>query len=202
MPGKQSTAQPPKLITAHGITQPLSAWAASLNVSPAVILNRIRFGWSPEDAVSSRPRGPRPGNDTYFLSIAVAVAARSTCGRRAVGCVLVDTHNFIVATAYNAVPRGFPHCTEHPCDGASAKTGENLHLCRSRHAEELALFRCKDIYSLATAYTTTSPCRDCTFRLLDTSCARIVFIDEYPHIDAKNYWLATGREWVHLTTKK
>lgn len=191
-------------ITAYGITKLVEDWAVAINVDPTVILNRIRFGWSPEDAVNTRPRGPRPNNDTYFLSIAVAVAARSTCNRRAVGCVLVDTHNFIVATAYNATPRGFPHCIEQSCEGAFAQSGEGLHLCRSRHAEELALFRCKDIYNLATVYTTTSPCRDCTFRLLDTSCTRIVFIDEYPHVDAKTYWLAAGggREWVHLTTKE
>ena len=50
--------------------------------------------------------------DKYFLEIATIVAKRSTCLRRSVGCVLVDTQNHIVATGYNGVPKSFDHCLD------------------------------------------------------------------------------------------
>jgi hypothetical protein len=34
---------------------------------------------------------------------------------------------------------------------------------------------------------------------LNTSCRRIVFLDEYPHSDAKDLWIASGRDWVQFT---
>lgn len=55
----------------------------------------------------------RPTVDEYFLLLADAVATRSTCYRRRVGCVLVDEHRCVLATGYNGVARGQPHCNEH-----------------------------------------------------------------------------------------
>ena len=45
----------------------------------------------------------RPSKDEYFLAMAVLVAARGTCARRNVGCVLVDSRNHVLATGYNGV---------------------------------------------------------------------------------------------------
>ena len=50
--------------------------------------------------------------DNYFMEIATTVAKRSTCLRRSVGCVLVDSNNYIVATGYNGVPKDFTHCLD------------------------------------------------------------------------------------------
>jgi dCMP deaminase len=52
----------------------------------------------------------RPNVDAYFLALASLIATRSTCLRRSVGCVLVDERNHVLATGYNGVAPGRPHC--------------------------------------------------------------------------------------------
>ncbi|HEX6989232.1 MAG TPA: dCMP deaminase, partial [Bacillota bacterium] len=47
----------------------------------------------------------RPSWDEYFMGLAEAVAARSTCARRAVGAVIVRDRR-ILATGYNGSPPG------------------------------------------------------------------------------------------------
>lgn len=54
----------------------------------------------------------RPGVDAYFLALAALVATRSTCLRRAVGCVLVDARGHVLATGYNGVAPKHPHCND------------------------------------------------------------------------------------------
>jgi len=54
----------------------------------------------------------RPSKDEYFIALAKAVAARATCLRRSVGCVLVDDLGHILATGYNGRASGLPHCNE------------------------------------------------------------------------------------------
>ena len=71
--------------------------------------------------------------------MAELVAERSTCRRRKVGCVLVDSNNHVVATGYNGVPTHFPHCLDEPCEGATAPSGESLEKCLAVHAEQNAL---------------------------------------------------------------
>lgn len=53
----------------------------------------------------------RPGKDEYFLKKAWATSERSTCVRRAVGCVLVNGLGHDVGSGYNGRPTGFDHCT-------------------------------------------------------------------------------------------
>lgn len=60
----------------------------------------------------------RPDVDEYFINMAKLVASRSTCLRRAVGCVLVNSRNHVIATGYNGVAAGQPHCNE-PTDRVS-----------------------------------------------------------------------------------
>lgn len=138
----------------------------------------------------------RPHLDEYFMNIAVIVSTRSTCLRRAVGCVLIDCHGHILSTGYNGVVAGQKHCNEgsrlmrvsldvehvypYACKGAHSRSGENLDMCEAVHAEQNALLQCKDIYSIDTAYCTTAPCIVCTKLLLNTSCRRIVFLEDYP----------------------
>ncbi len=137
----------------------------------------------------------RPSNDEYYISMVRLVASRGTCARRKVGCILVDDRKRVLATGFNGVAPGQEHCIDNPCEAASAPSGTMLHACRASHAEQAALLHCHDVMKIATAYVTTSPCNDCTKLLLMTSCQRIVFIDEYPHSLAKQWWLEAGREW-------
>ena len=77
----------------------------------------------------------------YYLSIAAAVAKRSTCLRRQYGAVIVKD-DVIVSTGYNGAARGEPNC----CDtGECARErlgvphGERYELCHAVHAEANAI---------------------------------------------------------------
>jgi dCMP deaminase len=115
-----------------------------------------------------------------FMTIAFTLARRSSCVRRSVGCVLVDQNNHIVGTGYNGGPKGAPHCTDHPCSGAGFGSGIELGRCQAIHAEQNALMQCRDVMSIHTLYTTTSPCEHCFKMIANTGCQRIVYFDEYP----------------------
>ena len=136
--------------------------------------------------------------DNYFMKIANVVATRGTCIRRQVGCVLINARNHIIATGYNGVAKDFPHCIDEPCKGADGKSGEKLGECEAIHAEQNAMLQCKNIYGIETCYSTVSPCIHCVKLLLNTSCTKIVFNEEYPHPDARVLWEKAGREWIQL----
>ena len=83
----------------------------------------------------------RPDKHGYYLSIAEAVLARSTCLRRKYGAVIVKDDE-IISTGYNGSPRGLPNC----CDVGICKRenlqiphGERFELCSSVHAEMNAI---------------------------------------------------------------
>ncbi len=143
----------------------------------------------------------RPDIDTYFLKMAQLVSTRGTCHRRKVGCVLVDKHNFVIATGYNGRPSGFPHCEgKNKCKGAISTSGQNLEQCEAIHAEQNALLQCKDTQNIVTAYVTAFPCVTCTKLLLNTSCKRIVYIEDYP--GGQNLWIKSGRKLFKTNTIK
>ena len=83
----------------------------------------------------------RPSKDEYYLSIAEAVLARSTCLRRKYGAVLVKNDE-IVSTGYNGAPRTEPNCCDVGyCDreNKGIAKGERYELCVSIHAEDNAI---------------------------------------------------------------
>ena len=149
----------------------------------------------------------RLGIDDYFTNMATVVALRSTCARRAVGCVLVDEHNHVLATGYNGVARLRPHCIDVPCPGATCKTGQGLELCEAIHAEQNALLQCKDVFKIYAAYCTTAPCAHCVKLLSNTSCQEIVFIQSYEHARSDLWSGGWRRHWNErlertLTTRR
>jgi dCMP deaminase len=166
----------------------------------------------------------RPTKDAYFVYMAMLAATRGTCSRRNVGAVIVNARGHVLSTGYNGVASGLPHCNEekevgaeyqqfgdpkdemviptkmitirpHACTGASAPSGQSLDQCQAIHAEQNALLQCKDVYEIDTIYVTASPCITCTKLLLNTSCRRIVYLEEYPQPDAKVMWEKAGRLW-------
>ena len=136
--------------------------------------------------------------DSFAMAVAHACAERSTCMRRHVGCVLLNDKRHIIATGYNGVAAGLPHCNEkHACAGANSPSGTNLDDCRAIHAEQNALLQCKNIYEIETCYTTTAPCITCTKLLLNTSCKRIVYLHDYPDAEkSAELWKSSGRQWT------
>jgi dCMP deaminase len=150
----------------------------------------------------------RPAKETTWLEVCQVIAKQSTCLRRSVGCVLVDSRGHVLSTGYNgvapgrvhcneelivfdgnllaragAVPRGIKTRAEHPnaCKGAGSKPGEGLDLCEAIHAEQNALLQCRDPQAIDTCYVTHSPCVHCAKLLCCTSCRCVVFLEEYAH---------------------
>ena len=154
----------------------------------------------------------RPTRDEWAIRLALLTARRATCLRRQVGCVFLDSRGHVLATGYNGVAAGLRHCNEvtervsntvlggapmfnNACPGAQSPSGTNLDECQAIHAEQNALLQCRDVYQLHTCYVTVSPCVTCAKLLLNTSCERIVFAVNYPHLAAKDLWEGAGRIW-------
>ena len=79
----------------------------------------------------------RVSKQEYYLSLAAAVAARSTCLRRQYGAVIVN-HDEIVATGYNGSPRGEENCCDKgECwrEAHGVPHGEQYEKCVAVHAE-------------------------------------------------------------------
>lgn len=88
----------------------------------------------------------------------------------------------------------FPHA----CPGANSPSGTNLDGCEAIHAEQNALLQCKDVHEIHTCAVTASPCITCVKLLLNTTCERIIFLEEYPHAAARELWERAGRSWEHV----
>ena len=156
--------------------------------------------------------------DQWAMGLAKLTSARSTCLRRAVGCVLLNARGHVLATGYNGVAAGMPHCNErtgtqvnppfdtksvvpiygHACAGHAAPSGQSLDACQAIHAEQNALLQCRDVAQIFSVYVTASPCMTCTKLLLNTGCQNIFYAEEYPHPAAKELWLSAGRTWTRL----
>ena len=121
----------------------------------------------------------RPNWDEYFLSIAKAVATRSTCRRRQVGAVLT-IDNRIVATGYNGSATRQGHCVDGYCPRGLLSYGEkpaysgDYSDCTATHAEInafnsfLAYGNTYETMSREmTLYVTDEPCGECEFKLAE-----------------------------------
>ena len=140
----------------------------------------------------------RISRDRWAMELAKITSLRSTCSRRRVGCVLLNGRGHVIATGYNGVAAGLPHCIDIPCPGARMASGTGLDDCQAIHAEQNALLQCRNVYEVEVAYVTTSPCITCVKLLLNTSCQRIVFVEEYPHAQSGQIWTQAGRIWEKM----
>jgi dCMP deaminase len=83
----------------------------------------------------------RPNWNAYYLNIAKAVSARSTCLRKRYGAIIVKDGR-IISTGYNGAASGVENC----CDTGKCvrkemniPSGERYELCKSVHAESNAI---------------------------------------------------------------
>lgn len=106
------------------------------------------------------------------------VASRSTCIRRAVGCIITDKEGHVLATGYNGVPQNFDHCIDIPCRGASDEPGNNLH-CMAIHAEQNALLQCDRLERASFVYCTCTPCFVCAKLFANTNVQCIICEQDY-----------------------
>jgi deoxycytidylate deaminase len=63
-------------------------------------------------------------------------------------------------------------------------------------SQQNALLQCKNINDIHTVYLTLSPCIVCIRMLMNTTCQRIVFINEHRHPEPKEMWVNAGKEWI------
>lgn len=83
----------------------------------------------------------RPSKIKYYLDIAAAVAARSTCLRRQYGAIIVK-NDMIISTGYNGSARGKPNCCDvGKCwrEAHNIPHGQQYEKCLSVHAEGNAI---------------------------------------------------------------
>ena len=126
----------------------------------------------------------RPDWDTYFMTIALMAAMRSTCIRRQIGAVVVRDKQ-IISTGYNGSPTGTAHCLDIGClrERLGIPSGERHEICRGSHAETNAIAQAARMgisTNRATVYSTHEPCSFCTKVVLNAGIARVVFLYAYP----------------------
>ena len=145
----------------------------------------------------------RPTWNQYFMEIAVLVAKRSTCLRRAVGAVIVK-HKRILATGYNGAPSGIRHCAEVGCmrETMQIASGERHELCRGIHAEQNAIIQAAyhgvPIQG-ATLYCTNLPCSICTKMLINSGIKKIYYQSGYADQLSKDLLEETDIELIKIS---
>lgn len=119
----------------------------------------------------------------YFMNITYLVAQRSTCLRRRVGAVAVKGKR-VLATGYNGVPAGVPHCDAVGCLRATLgiPSGQRQEICRGLHAEQNVIVQAA-VHGVsiagATLYCTTRPCVTCSKMLINCGIREVLYVEDY-----------------------
>ena len=117
---------------------------------------------------------------SYFMDIAEAASRKSNCVSRKVGAVIVKNKQ-ILATGFNGVPSGFPHCNV--CYGGERVSGHGLEVLPCCHGEMNALIQCakkvSDGTDGATLFCTSMPCNDCLKAIIQAGIRQVFFRDIY-----------------------
>lgn len=154
-------------------------------------------------------RMDRPDKTMYFLRIALAVAARSTCLRRKFGAVMVKG-NTILGTGYNGTAKGVVNCYEVGCikDEMGLPQDRSYDLCPAVHAEENAIINSSRADRIGAKlyiagldsygnYTTAVPCMRCRRKIINSEIEEVVILSsageplKYNVID----WISEDTEW-------
>lgn len=138
---------------------------------------------------TKQPLSTRPDWDSYFLTIAFAVAGRGDCIRARVGAVLVDNNTkYQLASGYNGSEPGGPSCLAGECPRclSDAPSGSSYEGCIETHAEENVISQYIKHYSPekvnlshTTIYITRKPCVQCEPLLRWASVGRVVWPEGY-----------------------
>lgn len=136
--------------------------------------------------------GHRLTKDEFFMSLLDQFAARSTCPRRQVACIVTDVKGHILGTGYNGVPSGLPHCIDIPCPGAKDPSGDSSR-CMAIHAEQNALLQCHRLDLAHNLYVQCTPCLTCAKLISNTSIRRIIFFDWYTDTTGSTLLEGLGR---------
>lgn len=123
---------------------------------------------------------PRESWDSYFIQLAVQVAARGTCPRRQVGAVLTQK-NHLRSTGYNGSSAGQPHCLDVGCLLNSKGRCQ-----RTIHAEANAI---RDAHPSSledgVLWVTDMPCPNCAKLIACCPLEEVVYLRPYHASEAK-----------------
>ena len=133
----------------------------------------------------------RPSQVKYYLDIAAAVAARSTCIRRQYGAVIVK-NDTIVSTGYNGTARGLINCCDlNECyrEAHNIPHGQQYEKCRAVHAEANAIINasreemCGAILFLAgfengERMKNPTPCEMCSRMITNSGIRRVISCED------------------------
>ena len=130
---------------------------------------------------------PRPDRDTYFMAIAEAVAARSTCLRAQYGAVIV-VDGQIVSTGYNGAPARIPHCETCYREDNHIEPGTRYEACESVHAEQNAIVQAAKHGTRVdggSLYVTGPPCLLCARTIINAGIGRVIYLGSARYNDDK-----------------
>ena len=133
----------------------------------------------------------RPSKTRYYLDIAAAVSARSTCLRRQYGAVIVK-NDTIVSTGYNGTARNRANCCDiGECYRAANNIphGEQYEKCQAVHAEANAIINAsREEMNGATLYLagfengtrlkSPQPCEMCQRLIINAGIRRVITSEE------------------------
>ena len=133
----------------------------------------------------------RPSQVKYYLGIAAAVAARSTCIRRQYGAVIVK-NDTIVSTGYNGTARGLVNCCDlNECyrEAHNIPHGQQYEKCKAVHAEANAIINasreemCGAILFLAgfengERMKNPMPCEMCSRMITNSGIRRVISCED------------------------
>lgn len=161
--------------------------------------------------------------DQYFLGQLESKAARASCDRGRVACILTR-YDREISTGYAGAPPGLPECDEvghlmelRSLDGLGKRYAPGItvkavgrpmttHCIRTTHAEANAIAnaaRMGHATEGATAYVSMTPCRDCAKLLISAGIKRVVCAADYHAADLSKEWfelagvelLIMGEQW-------
>jgi dCMP deaminase len=150
------------------------------------------------------PDDSRPSWEDYFMDIAMLVAKRSTCLRRAVGAVIVKDKR-ILSTGYNGAPTNVRHCVETGClrEKLGIESGKMHELCRGIHAEQNAIIQAAfHGVSLkgASIFCSNLPCSICAKMIINAGINKIYYRSGYADQLSKDMLQEAQIELIHLGT--
>lgn len=114
--------------------------------------------------------------DRIYMNMALELSKLSTCSRRAVGTVIVDSEHRIIGSGYNGVLPGMPHCKDVNLEGKKE-------LCHCLHSEDNAASLITRGQNLR-AYVSTFPCEGCMRLLISRGITTIYYASEYTYFEA------------------
>lgn len=130
----------------------------------------------------------RPRFETIAMNIATGIAARSTCRRLQVGCVIF-TEDFqrLLAWGYNGNAAGLPN------DCESEEPGK----CLCAHSEINALIKCREGRETNKILLCTDlPCQACAKAIINLGgVKKVIYLRDYRIKDSLAYFKFVGIEY-------